>query len=111
MSLRVEINSAKVIKKIKAHIAPAQSALDLQVVKDSNFYCPFREGDLQKSALRSKIGSGVIVWDTSYANRQYYDERAKNKDINPNARAKWFEHAKAAHKRDWVKAAGNEYHK
>ena len=84
-------------------IGMAQAALDTQVIKDSNYYCPFDEGTLQSSALTaSNIGQGEILWATPYARRQYYDLPNKSKDKNPEARMKWFEEAKARKRNDWL---------
>lgn len=81
-----------------------QVALDVQVVKDSNEFCPMDEGTLKSSAMTyTDFGSGVVEWNTPYAKEQYYSKPNKSKDANPNARMKWFEYAKALYKTDWLK--------
>lgn len=102
----VEFDTAKALRLRKVRIGEAQAALDLQVIKDSNFYCPRAEGTLQESALTaSEIGKGRVLWATPYARRQYYEAPNKSKDKNPNARMKWFEEAKARQRENWLSIA------
>jgi hypothetical protein len=101
--------------KVSATIPPdfglnfpqAQTALDVQVVKDSNYFCPVDEGTLQRSALTaSRFGSGEVQWDIPYAHAQYWGLPNKSKDINPNARMKWFEEANTLYAKDWCHTYG-----
>ena len=91
--------------RISAAIHKAQMKLDQQVITDSNFYCPLKTGTLQKSAqINTVIGSGLVIWRTSYARHQYYGvgfDHSQQK--NPNACAKWFEAAKARKMEQWEK--------
>lgn len=119
MNVTVDFNANAAIQTRVAHLRKQQRELDVQVVKDSNYFCPHGStGDLKRSALKSKYGSGEIEWDTPYARYQYYGVAMKgspkhatsrklnySKDENPNARAKWFEEAKAQHRRDWLRIA------
>lgn len=94
--------------RISAAIHKAQMKLDQQVITDSNYYCPLRAaqgGTLQKSAqINTVIGSGLVVWRTPYARRQYYGVNFDHsKSANPNACAKWFEAAKARKMEQWRK--------
>ena len=93
---------------ISAAIHKAQMKLDQQVITDSNYYCPLRAaqgGTLQKSAqINTVIGSGLVVWRTPYARRQYYGvDFDHSKSANPNACARWFEAAKARKMEQWRK--------
>ena len=91
--------------RISASIHKAQMNLDQQVVTDSNFYCPLKEGALQKSAIiNTVIGSGLVRWIAPYSRKQYYGvyyDHTRSK--NPNACAKWFEAAKARKMEQWRK--------
>lgn len=91
--------------RISAAIHKAQIKLDAQVLTDSNYYCPLKTGTLQKSAqINTVIGSGLVIWRTPYARRQYYGVNFdRSKDPNPNACAKWFEAAKARKMEQWEK--------
>jgi len=106
---KVDFNVNKILADKQKRIEKAQFAVDVQVVKDSNFYAPEMDGTLKKSALKSKYGSGQISWDVPYAEEQYYGKPNKSKDKNPNARMKWFEEAKAQKKESWIRIANGKY--
>ena len=111
MTADVKINP-QTFGKISGNIGDAQRALDEQVLKDSNFYAPEDTGTLQDSAVMyTKIGSGVIVWQTPYAKSLYNGVGFEfSKDKNPNACAKWFERAKAEKSKTWERVANNGYY-
>ncbi len=96
-----------VLARKEAAIGRAQAALDVQVIKDANAFCPEDVGTLRDSALlNSRIGSGVVKWVMPYASRLYYNPQYNfSKDKNPNARGKWFEEAKARFKAEWLEKA------
>lgn len=103
----VEMDILKVAGRISGRLHFAQAALDEQVLKDSNYFCPEAEGTLQSSGvIATKLGSGEVIWDTPYAHRLYiHPEYNFSTDKNPNARGKWFESAKAAHLTEWLDKA------
>jgi hypothetical protein len=105
--VRVQFDVTRVLSRLQRPIARSQIALDMQVIKDSNFYCPEDRGDLQDSAILgyNEGKPGEVSWNTPYARLQYYDHPNKSHDKNPNARMKWFDEAKAAHLADWEKTA------
>lgn len=106
-SVKIDFDPKRAAAVRISKIGAAQAALDTQVIKDSNYYCPFDEGTLQSSALTaSEIGRGRVLWATPYARRQYYELPNKSHDKNPNARMKWFEEAKARNKAAWLAIAG-----
>lgn len=107
LNIKVNIPEKEIIRKVDKAVSAAQVALDQQVLKDSNFFIPFDTGELMRSSLRhSKIGEGLIVWNTPYARRLYYNPQYNfSKDVNPNAQGLWFEAAKAKHYHEWVKLA------
>lgn len=78
-----------------------------QVRKDSNYFIPKREGDLEDSSfVHSNLENGHIEWNTPYARRLYWNPQYNfRKDKNPNARGKWFEHAKKEHLSEWLNIA------
>lgn len=102
----IDLNSETVAARLGKLLNGRQAALDMQVLKDSNYYCPHGEGTLIASAITSsKIGSGELTWNTPYARRQYYELENKSKDKNPNARTKWFEEAKTNNLKNWERIA------
>lgn len=78
-------------------------AVTEQALNDSNRYIPKQDGPLEFSSIsHSRIDEGLLVWDTPYAKRLYYNPQYNfSKDVNPNARGLWFEHAEAMHMREW----------
>ena len=107
-TFKANFNDAAIKARLSTAINKAQMKLDQQVITDSNYYCPLRAaqgGTLQKSAqINTVIGSGLVVWRTPYARRQYYGlDFDHSKSANPNACARWFEAAKARKMKDWEK--------
>lgn len=104
-TVKANFDDAEARKRIGAAVHRAQMRLDQQVLTDSNYFCPLKTGTLQKSAvIGTVIGSGLLVWNTPYARRQYYGvDFDRSKDPNPNACAKWFEAAKARKLEQWRK--------
>jgi hypothetical protein len=92
----------------------AQAALDTQIVKDSNQFCPKVEGTLRDSGRVD--GPGMISWNMPYARYQYYlndmvtGRMDKAGIMGPTfihyttggTMAKWFEHAKALYRAVWA---------
>lgn len=103
----VEMNVPVVVARLSKQLVFSQAALDEQVLKDSNYFCPEAEGTLQGSGVLSTvIGSGEIVWNTPYAHRLYHHPEFNfSTDKNSNARGKWFEEAKARHLPEWLAKA------
>lgn len=106
----VSFNVAALKEKFaqKTHIA--QMKLDVQIVNDSNYYCPQLNMDLRNSGISETVaGSGQVRWVTDYARRQYYGvDFDHSKSRNPNATAKWFESAKARKLEQWRKLVEDE---
>lgn len=103
-SCSLEWDIGKVVQSKTSVLGRAQAALDVQVIKDSNYFCPEDEGTLQASALTaSRIGQGHVEWNTPYAREQYYSKPNKSQDRNPHARMKWFEVAKAQWLKHWLR--------
>jgi hypothetical protein len=110
LSVTVDFKVKDVIHQKQFLLGNAQSALDLQIIKDSNYFCPQDEGYLQASAITaSKVGEGELEWNMPYARAQYYGLPNKATDKNINARVKWFEEAKAQFSGDWERIANEAY--
>lgn len=122
MALTVEVNidTQKIMARIKAQSQKATLALAQQVLKDSNYYAPMKTGILHKSAIIHSTGenatitwnplpqdeAGKVISNTSYAARLYYGDNLNfSKEKNPNARARWFEFAKQNKLKEWEKLA------
>lgn len=109
--IKVTFNQQEVAARLQKRVERCQLALDQQIVKDSNYYCPMRDGQLMRSVLSSANGQGLLIWATDYARAQYYGLPNKSKDSNPNASTKWFEVAKAAKLKEWEALVNREYNK
>jgi len=109
----VYLNKAGIKNDAVQRLKRAQIALDQQIAKDSNYYAPEDKGDLKDSVyLGSVMGSGLLTWAVEKARRLYHGIGFSfSKDKNPNARAKWFDAAKAVRLGTWVKVANSEYRK
>ncbi|PHB22874.1 minor capsid protein [Bacillus pseudomycoides] len=108
--LNIRIDTPAIEGKVIEATEKAQFVLDQQVLKDSNFYIPKDTGELERSSIRfSRPGEGHIEWNTPYARKIYYGVNFNfSKDVNPNARALFFEEAKARHVMDWARIVENE---
>jgi len=113
MEIKLDFDPNSVILKANGTIEKCQKRLDSQVLKDSNYYIPMDTGTLKKSSiLHTVIGSGLLVWQTPYAKKLYYNENIKiSEQVNPNASRKWFEVAKSKNKELWSKLVNEEYRK
>ncbi|PFD62320.1 minor capsid protein [Bacillus thuringiensis] len=107
----VNFDVRRMSNKVRNALSEAQHALDQQAVKDSNYYIPKDTGELEASSLRaSQIGKGILIWDTKYAKKLYYNQSARfSIDRNPHASALWFEQGKAHHKNEWVAEAKRKF--
>lgn len=103
--VNVRVNTSQVESNVMGAVEKAQFALDQQVLKDSNYFIPKDTGELERSSIRfSRPGEGHIEYNTPYARRIYYGVDFNfSKDVNPNARALFFEEAKARNVRDWAR--------
>lgn len=110
MRVEVDFDVSSTNKRISGRIDKTQAFLDLLIMKDSNKYVPQDVGSLQDSViLYSNLGSGLLIWNTEYAKKQYYKFPNKSKDKNPNASMMWFEKAKLSRKKAWLKFAQERY--
>jgi hypothetical protein len=90
--------------KVSANKERGQKVLDMTVIKDSGRFVPFESGTLEKSAMgSSKIGSGLVVYNTPYAKSQYYGKFDHTKNKHPQATRLWFEAAKAENLEKWIR--------
>lgn len=81
-----------------------QKFIDSEVIRLCDPLVPVRSHVMRQSAIRStKIGSGLVTYDTPYARRQYYENTGR---WQQGQRGKlWFERMKAAHKDTIIKGA------
>jgi len=111
MKVQVDFNAEGARRRIEGNLNRVQAALDGQVLKDSNYFCPQDQDLLIDSSIIASepLGQGILIWDTAYAKKQYYELPNKSKDKNPNARMKWFEVAKAQNLKKWIDISNAQY--
>lgn len=104
MSVTFSLDIPRIMDHVEAANKFAIAAMSQQVLADSNYYCKLDQGTLiASSQTNSDTENGIIVWDTPYAQRQYYFENA-HKDKNPNAQMMWFHKAKDIHGEEWTQS-------
>ena len=104
-SIKIEFDMAKLERKFGSREKAAQAFLDNEVIKDTDAYVRYRSGALARSVqTASKVGQGLVVYDTPYAKRVYYDNKSiVSKDVHRHATALWFEASKKKNIGSWMK--------
>jgi hypothetical protein len=86
-----------------------QKAIDSEVLLRSDPYVPFRTGALKKSGiLGTKIGSGEVIYNAIYADKQYYHNAGKGNQGTATGGLRgrfWFERMKTQHLDDILNTA------
>ena len=86
-----------------------QKTVDSEVLRRSDPYVPMDTGFLKKSGiLGTKIGSGEVVYNAVYADKNYYHNAGKGKQGTARGGLRgrfWFERMKADHLPDIIKTA------
>jgi hypothetical protein len=104
--VRIEVDGNKIKAKIDSAWENGREMLCSQILKDCNYYCKQDEGYLiMSSYIHSRLKDGLLIWQTPYAARQYYEIPTAYKDTNPNATWRWCEVAKQNHVADWARQA------
>lgn len=106
MAVRIEIDSAKVQIKVDNMWKNGLAMLSSEILNDCNQYCKEDTGMLIASSyIHSRLEEGVLIWQTPYAARQYYEIKTAYTDVNPQATWKWAHFAKSKHRNEWVSLA------
>lgn len=106
MSVKITVNETGIKATIDNAWESGLEMLSSQILQDCNRYCKEDTGMLIMSSLiHSKLKQGVLIWNTPYAARQYYEIRTAYKDVNSNASWRWVELAKQLHGKDWERQA------
>lgn len=100
------ISATRVGQKIDKAWGAGLAMLSVQILKDCNLYCKEDTGMLIASSLiHSQLEKGLLIWQTPYAARQYYEIKTAYKDVNPIASWRWCDVAKRRHASEWGRAA------
>lgn len=106
MPVRIEISEPQILTKINAVWNETTKPLAEEILNDCNQYCKEDTGALIASSLiHSQLDKGLLIWQTPYARRQYYEIRTAYTDVNPGASWRWAEVAKNHHLNEWIRKA------
>ena len=106
MAVRFQINENSIKVKIDNAWESGREMLCSQILRDCNMYCKEDTGMLiMSSYIHSRLKEGLLIWQTPYAARQYYEIPTAYKDVNPNASWRWCEVAKQNHLAEWGRQA------
>ena len=106
MPVRIDINADKIKYKIDRTIKNGMGMLSSEILRDCNKYCKEDTRMLMISSyIHSRLDEGLLIWQTPYAARQYYEIRTAYTDVNANASWRWCEVAKTNHKDKWERQA------
>ena len=106
MPVRIEINPQKIQVKVTGAWDNGLSKLSSEILADCNEYCKRDTGTLVMSSyIHSRLDRGLLIWQTPYALRQYYEIRTAHPDVNPKATWRWCEAAKNKHFARWNRLA------
>lgn len=107
MSVKIEINGDRIAAKIDNNWKSGLEMLSSQILRDCNEFCKMDTGMLiMSSYIHSRLKEGLLIWNTPYAARQYYEIKTANtQGGNPNATWRWCEVAKQRYQARWVRQA------
>lgn len=103
MPVNIRIAKSAVVARVVGAFDAAKPLLCETIKDDCNEYCKFDNGELRSSANRhSKPELGLIIWQTPYAKRQYWEIRTA---YTPGTTWRWCEYAKQNHLEQWRRQA------
>lgn len=106
MSVKINISEQKIQAKIDSVWSSGLEMLSSQILRDCNEFCKEDTGMLiMSSYIHSKLKDGLLIWNTPYAARQYYEIQTALKSPNHNATWRWAEVARNRYHERWAKQA------
>ena len=106
MSVKIKIDDKKIQATIDNTWESGLEMLSSQILRDCNEFCKEDTGMLIISSyIQSQLKKGLLVWNTPYAARQYYEIQTANTSPNHNATWRWCEVARNRYKARWAKQA------
>ena len=106
MPVKIQIDEPKVLAKLNITWNQTTRILAEEILNDCNQYCKEDTGALiASSQIHSQLDKGLLIWQTPYARRQYYEIRTAYTDMNPHATWRWAEEAKKHHMSQWERQA------
>lgn len=106
MAVKITFDRQRCVTRIENSFKTTLGKLAGEILDDCNQYCKEDTGMLIASSyVHSKLDEGLLIWQTPYARRQYWEIRTAYKDTNPQASWKWCEVAKRHHLEQWQRQA------
>ena len=106
MSVKIKINEQGIKATIDNTWHSGLEMLSSQILRDCNEFCKEDTGMLiMSSYIHSKLKDGILIWNTPYAARQYYEIQTANHSPNHNATWRWVEVARHRYLSRWAKQA------
>lgn len=106
MPVKIEFDRSRCVTRITNAFESKLGLLASEVLNDCNQYCKEDTGMLIASSyLHSQLDQGILIWQTPYARRQYWEIRTAVTDVNSRATWKWCEVAKRKHMHQWERQA------
>ena len=103
MPIKINIDQNRCAAKIEKAWENSLRPLSIQVLSDCNRYVKIDRHTMEASSYSaSRFEDGVLIWDTKYAKRQYWQIQTS---LTPGRTWKWCETAKKKHRIDWAKIA------
>lgn len=97
MAVKVTIDKSRVHARVMEAWQKGLAALSEEILADCNEYCKEDQHTLINSSLtHSRPQEGLLVWETPYAKRQYWEIPTS---LTPGRTWKWCETAK----KHWLK--------
>ena len=104
MPVKLEIKKQPIVQKFQGRFDNmVLPILTEEIAKDANTYVKVKSHQLEASMnLHSRFDEGLIIWQTPYAARQFWEIETAHTDKNPNASWKWALVAKQNHMPEWM---------
>lgn len=103
MPVKIKIDPARVTTTVMGAWDKGLYTLSSEILADCNEYCKVDQNSLiMSSETHSRLDKGVLVWQTPYARRQYWDIKTS---LTPGRTWKWCETAKRKKLKEWQRLA------
>lgn len=101
--MKIMINRAQVEAKVMKAWDKGLPVLSEEILADCNQYVKRDQNTLMMSSMiHSRPKDGILVWETPYARRQYWEIQTA---LTPGTTWKWCETAKRKHLNEWKEQA------
>ena len=103
MPVKIRIDPNQCAARVQGAWNKGLRDLSVEIRAHCNQYVKINEHTLEGSSYdQSILEQGLIIWQTPYAKRQYWEIRTS---LTPGRTWKWCETAKRKHKADWQRQA------